>query len=122
MRETFTSSRIDQALGFYRIYAFPWRPQENAEFLPLNWKEMRVRTGGRDPQFAPRDDQSWENCEANRREGEEYLRVVLHESGANRRLGGDLGTVPDYMRPEFAITAGGIAGFGDSTMGEKITR
>ncbi len=109
VREIFHLFRIDHVLGFYRIYAFPWRPQENAEILPLNWDEMRARTGGRDPQFAPRDDRSWENCEANRREGEEYLRVVLEESGANRLIGEDLGTVPDYMRP--SLRSLGIAGF-----------
>jgi len=27
--------RIDHALGFYRIYSFPWRPDRNQEFLPL---------------------------------------------------------------------------------------
>ena len=35
VREIFHLFRIDHVLGFYRIYAFPWRPQENAEFLPL---------------------------------------------------------------------------------------
>ncbi len=109
VREIFHLFRIDHVLGFYRIYAFPWRPQENAEFLPLSWDEMLARTGGRHPQFAPRDDQSWENGEANRREGEEYLRVVLEESGANRLIGEDLGTVPDYMRP--SLRSLGIAGF-----------
>ena len=33
-----------------------------------------------------------ENCEANKREGEEYLRVVLDEAGATRVIGEDLGT------------------------------
>ncbi len=109
VREIFHLFRVDHVLGFYRIYAFPWRPQENAEVLPLRWEEMLARTGGRHPQFAPRDDQSWENGEANRREGEEYLRVVLEESGANRLVGEDLGTVPDYMRP--SLRSLGIAGF-----------
>lgn len=109
IREIFHLFRIDHVLGFYRIYAFPWRPQRNAEFLPLDWEEMRARTGGREPQFAPRDDRTWENCEANRREGEDYLRVVLEESGATRVVGEDLGTVPDYMRP--SLRSLGIAGF-----------
>jgi 4-alpha-glucanotransferase len=109
VREIFHLFRIDHVLGFYRIYAFPWRPQQNAEFLPLDWEEMRARTGGREPQFAPRDDRSLENCEANRREGEDYLRVVLEESGATRVVGEDLGTVPDYMRP--SLRSLGIAGF-----------
>ena len=72
--------RIDHVLGFYRIYAFPWRPQRNEEFLPLSQEEMLSLTNGRAPHFAPRDDSSQENCEASRREGEEYLRVVLEEA------------------------------------------
>ncbi|CAN5378753.1 4-alpha-glucanotransferase [soil metagenome] len=109
VREIFHLFRIDHILGFYRIYAFPWRPQENAEFLPLSWEEMLARTGGRVPHFAPRDDETWENCERNRREGEEYLRVVLEEAGAARVIGEDLGTVPEYVRPN--LRSLGIAGF-----------
>ncbi len=109
VREIFHLFRIDHILGFYRIYAFPWRPQENAEFLPLSWEEMLARTGGRVPHFAPRDDESGENCERNRRDGEEYLRVVIEEAGATRIIGEDLGTVPDYVRPN--LRSLGIAGF-----------
>jgi 4-alpha-glucanotransferase len=109
VKEIFHLFRIDHVLGFYRIYAFPWRPQRNVEFLPLTWHEMRSRTGGREPHFAPRDDRTWENCVANQLEGEEYLRVVLEESGATRVAGEDLGTVPDYVRP--SLRSLGIAGF-----------
>jgi 4-alpha-glucanotransferase len=109
VKEIFHVFRIDHILGFYRIYAFPWRPQRNAEFLPLGWEEMLRKTGGREPHFAPRDDRTWENREANRREGEEYLRVVLEEAGATRVVGEDLGTVPDYVRPN--LRSLGIAGF-----------
>jgi len=109
VREIFHLFRIDHVLGFYRIYAFPWRPRRNPEFLPLAWEEMHSRTGGREPHFAPRDDRTWENCEANKREGEEYLRVVIEESGATRVVGEDLGTVPDYVRP--SLRSLGIAGF-----------
>ena len=35
VREFFDLFRIDHVLGFYRIYGFPWRPEENATFLPL---------------------------------------------------------------------------------------
>ncbi|HEY6112454.1 MAG TPA: 4-alpha-glucanotransferase [Chthoniobacterales bacterium] len=101
--------RIDHVLGFYRIYAFPWRPQQNKKFLPLDWKEMLARTGGRAPHFIPREDSMPESCEANRREGEEYLRVVLEESGDARVIGEDLGTVPKYVRPSLRSLA--IAGF-----------
>ncbi len=101
--------RIDHVLGFYRIYAFPWRPQRNAEFLPLSWEEMLRETGGRRPRFTPRDDESPENGEANRREGEDYLRVMLEAAGDTRLVGEDLGTVPDYVRP--SLLSLGIAGF-----------
>lgn len=101
--------RIDHVLGFYRIYAFPWRPARNKEFLPLDWTKMLERTGNRAPHFAPRDDSAWENSEANRREGEEYLRVVLQESGSTRVVGEDLGAVPEYVRPNMHSL--GIAGF-----------
>lgn len=101
--------RIDHVLGFYRIYAFPWRPDRNPEFLPLSWDEMRERTGGAIPQFYPRDDSKWENCEANCREGEECLRLVLEESGDTRVVGEDLGTVPHYVRP--SLRSLGVATF-----------
>ena len=109
VRHSFHLFRIDHALGFYRIYAFPWRPQRNKKFLPLDWNEMLAQTGGRAPHFHPRDDFNPHNCEANRHEGEEYLRAVLEESGDARVIGEDLGTVPDYVRP--SLRSLGIAGF-----------
>jgi 4-alpha-glucanotransferase len=109
VRKIFHVFRIDHVLGFYRIYAFPWRPGRNKEFLPLSQEEMLERTGGLSPQFYPRDDSTWEHCEMNRREGETYLRVVLEESQETRVVGEDLGTVPDYVRP--SLRSLGIAGF-----------
>lgn len=109
VKEIFHVFRIDHVLGFYRIYAFPWRPERNPEILPLDWNEMLALTGGRAPQFAPRDDSTPENGERNRHAGDEYLRVVLEESGATRVIGEDLGTVPDYVRPN--LHSLGIAGF-----------
>jgi 4-alpha-glucanotransferase len=109
VQKTFHVFRIDHVLGFYRIYAFPWRPTRNAEFLPLSFEQMREKTGGAFPQFYPRDDSTPENSEANHREGEEYLRVVLEESRETRVVGEDLGTVPDYVRP--SLRSLGIAGF-----------
>ena len=109
VQKIFHVFRIDHVLGFYRIYAFPWRPTRNSEFLPLSFEQMRERTGGAFPQFYPRDDSNPENSEANRREGEEYLRVVVEESRETRVVGEDLGTVPDYVRP--SLRSLGIAGF-----------
>ena len=109
IRRSFHLFRIDHVLGFYRIYAFPWRPKQNKKFLPLDWNQMLERTGGRAPHFHPRDDSNPDDCEANRREGEEYLRAVLEESGDTRVIGEDLGTVPDYVRP--SLRSLGVAGF-----------
>jgi 4-alpha-glucanotransferase len=109
VRRIFHLFRIDHVLGFYRIYAFPWRPRKNKQFFPLDWNQMLERTNGRAPHFVPRDDETPENSEANNREGEEYLRVVLDEAGATRVIGEDLGLVPDYVRPN--LRALGIAGF-----------
>jgi 4-alpha-glucanotransferase len=109
VREFFDLFRIDHVLGFYRIYGFPWPPERNAEFLPLSEHEARERAHGEAPHFMPRPDDTHENKEANRREGEEYLRMILSEAGEGRVIGEDLGEVPDYVRPN--LTHLGIAGY-----------
>ena len=109
VRRVFHLFRIDHVLGFYRIYAFPWRPRKNKQFFPLDWNQMLEQTGGRAPHFVPRNDETAETREANKREGEELLRVVLEEAGTTRVIGEDLGVVPDYVRPN--LRALGIAGF-----------
>lgn len=109
VREIFDLFRIDHVLGFYRIYGFPWRPERNAEFLPLTVEEAQQRCGGELPHFHPAPDDTDEHKERNRREGEEYLRVVLEEAGRGRVIGEDLGEVPDYVRPN--LTELGIAGY-----------
>ncbi len=105
----FHLSRVDHILGFYRIYAFPWRPNLNAEFLNLDETAVRERTGGRLPGFIPHDDNSRENAEQNRHGGERILSALLEEVGAHRLIGEDLGVVPEYVRPSLAHL--GIAGF-----------
>lgn len=109
VRRIFHLFRVDHVQGFYRIYAFPWRPQRNNEFLPLDQRQMLELTGGRAPHFVPRNDDTFENREANKRDGEEYLRAVMEEAGAARVVGEDLGVVPDYVRPN--LRSLGIAGF-----------
>jgi 4-alpha-glucanotransferase len=86
-------------LGFYRIFSFPWRPQLNAEFLPLTKEEAMLVTGGELPRFQEHDDETPEGKAANRAQGEAFLRVLLEETGNYRLVGEDLGTVPDYVRP-----------------------
>ena len=108
-RRIFHLFRIDHVQGFYRVYAFPWRPERNKEFLPLDQHQMLEQTGGRAPHFIPRDDDTSETREANKHDGEKYLRVVLEEAGAARVAGEDLGVVPEYVRPNLRYL--GIAGF-----------
>ncbi len=100
--------RVDHALGFYRIYSFPWNPVYNAEFLPLTYEEAAARCGGRLPGFRPRPDHSEESKEANRDEGEAYFRMILDAAGKAEVIAEDLGTVPDYVRPSLETL--GIAG------------
>jgi 4-alpha-glucanotransferase len=108
-RDIFHLFRIDHVLGFYRLYGFPWRPQENMDYAALTLDQARTRTGGNLPHFFPNDDSTPSNQEMNRNEGEEYLRALLEETGQHRLIGEDLGMVPPYVRP--SLTALGIAGF-----------
>ena len=109
VRELLDLFRIDHVLGCYRIYAFPWRPVDNPTFLPLSEEEAAGRTGGRLPGFKPRDDSNEDNKRANCIEGEALLRVLLEETGEFRLVGEDLGSVPDYVRPN--LQSLNIAGF-----------
>lgn len=109
VRAIFHLFRVDHILGFFRIYSFPWRPDRNAEFLPLTEDEAKKRTGGELPHFTPKADDTPGHKAANCALGEEILRVLIEECGEHRLIGEDLGEVPDYVRP--ALTKLGIAGF-----------
>lgn len=100
--------RVDHALGFYRIYSFPWNPVHNAEFLDLTPEQAAARCGGREPGFKPRGDDSDESSQKNREEGEKYLRILQEAADGAEIIAEDLGTVPDYVRPSLAEL--GIAG------------
>ena len=109
VRDIFHLFRIDHILGCYRIYGFPWRPERNAEFLPLNEDEAKALTGGTLPRFVPHSDDTPAHCLANRKQGEELLCRLVAECGEFRLIGEDLGAVPEYVRP--SLHALGIAGF-----------
>ena len=109
VRDVFHLYRIDHILGFFRIYGFPWRPERNAEFLPLTEEEALAVTDGALPHFVPHEDDTPEHKAANRAQGAEVLRLLVEESGEWRLIGEDLGAVPDYVRPCLAEL--GIAGF-----------
>ncbi len=109
VRKVFHLYRIDHVLGFFRIYSFPWTPDRNAEFLPLSRREAAKRTGGRLPGFKPFPDDTARHRAFNRRQGEEFLRVVLDASGNTTVVAEDLGLVPDYVPA--ALRKLGIPGY-----------
>ena len=108
VRDVFHLFRIDHILGVFRIYGFPWRPERNAEFLPLTEPEAKKLAGAL-PHFVARADDTAAHKARNHKQGEEILRALVEESGPHRLVGEDLGMVPDYVRP--CLHALGIAGF-----------
>ena len=109
LAEVFKMYRIDHILGFYRIYAFPWMPERNAEFLPLTADEAAARCEGRRPGFRPRPDWTPEDRRANLMQGDYLLRKLLQAVPGQLVIGEDLGCVPDYVRPDLSRLR--IAGF-----------
>ena len=101
--------RVDHALGFFRIYTFPWRPDRNAEFLPLSEDEAKARTGGVLPGFIPGDDSSEQSRETNRAQGDRLFRMIVEETGQHRLIAEDLGEMSPYVRP--VLQAQEIPGF-----------
>ncbi len=101
--------RLDHILGFYRIYAFPWRPERNAEFIGLSHEQAAKISGGHLPHWILRPDDTVENKAANREDGDVRLRAVLEAAGGAEIIAEDLGWVPEYVRPHLVDL--GIAGF-----------
>ncbi len=100
--EIFSMFRVDHALGFYRIYSFPWNPVRNGEFLPLTEDEAAKRCDGNRPGFKPRSDDSYEDAQANRHQGEVYLKMLQEAADGAEVIAEDLGMVPNYVRPSLA--------------------
>ena len=109
LTEVFHIFRIDHILGFYRIYAFPWRPQRNGGFLDLTEEQAAEITGGKLPGWKPRPDDTKANKAANLADGDIRLRAVLAAADGAEVVGEDLGCVPEYVRPH--LESLGIAGF-----------
>jgi 4-alpha-glucanotransferase len=101
--------RIDHVLGFYRIYAFPWNPEDNEKFVDLTHEQAKQLTGGRLPQFIPYSDDNKEHALLNKEQGEKFLKVVLQAAGNTGVVAEDLGMIPYYVRPSLAGL--GIPGF-----------
>ncbi|MFA7233660.1 MAG: 4-alpha-glucanotransferase [Terrimicrobiaceae bacterium] len=100
--EVFHFLRMDHALGFFRIFSFPWRPEENGRFADLTPAEAAALTGGRLPGFVEHDDSTEDNRERNRIQGDMLFRIFLEETGPHRLIAEDLGEVAPYVRPTLA--------------------
>lgn len=109
MAEIFGMYRIDHILGFYRIYAFPWMPDRNEEFLNLSEDEAAARCDGRRAGFRPHADWTESERKSNLMQGDTLLREIMKKSQGLIVVGEDLGCVPDYVRPNLSQLR--IAGF-----------
>ena len=109
LRSVFHMLRVDHALGFFRIYSFPWPPQQNAEFINLSNEEAAAKTGGLLPGFIDYDDSTPEHSAHNECHGEVLLGILNAEIGAHRLIAEDLGQVPPYVRP--VMVRMGLPGF-----------
>ncbi len=94
--------RLDHILGFYRIYAFPWRPERNQDFIGLSHEQAAEITGGPLPKWMLRPDDSVANKSANRDDGDVRLRAIAQAAGGAEIVAEDLGWVPEYVRPHLA--------------------
>lgn len=96
-RSFFHSLRIDHVLGLFRIYAFPWPPRQNAQFMPLTSREVQQRTQGVLPHFKDHADDTPAHRKYNEQRGEKLLRIFLEEAGKDGLIAEDLGMTPSYV-------------------------
>jgi 4-alpha-glucanotransferase len=109
LRSVFHLLRVDHALGFFRIYSFPWHPRHNAEFTGLSPEAAMAKTGGPLPGFVDCDDATPEHRAHNEVHGEVLLGILDAELGPHRLVAEDLGEVAPYVRPVMARM--GLPGF-----------
>jgi len=99
LTEIFSIFRIDHILGFYRIYAFPWHPRSNSNFLGLSHNEAAELNEGRLPRWFSNPDDTPGNKTINRANGDFRLRAIIDAAGDAEIIAEDLGWVPEYVRP-----------------------
>jgi len=102
MTRIFRIFRLDHILGFYRIYAFPWHPDRNHEFIGMSHEQAAEINHGRFPHWILRPDDTVENKAANREDGDIRLRAILEAADGAEVIAEDLGWVPEYVRPHLA--------------------
>jgi len=107
--QIFHAFRIDHVLGFFRLYSFPWLPQENNVYANLTAEQAKEKANGREPHFIPRPDEPEENAEKNCAEGEALLKMIQQAAGKTAIVAEDLGVVPKYVPP--LLQKMGIPGF-----------
>ncbi|MCE0484193.1 MAG: 4-alpha-glucanotransferase [Methylacidiphilales bacterium] len=95
--QIFHGFRIDHVLGFFRLYSFPWQPQQDNDYVDLTPEQAREKTGGRVPHFIPRADEPEANAELNCADGEALLRMIQEAAGSTAVVAEDLGVVPKYV-------------------------
>jgi len=104
----FSILRIDHILGFYRFYAFPWKPWQNERYIELDTDQAAALNEGRLPGFIERDDSTAENRQANLMQGDMLLGRIFAESRL-KIIAEDLGCTPEYVAPHLKLL--GMAGF-----------
>lgn len=109
LTEFFQIFRLDHILGFYRIYAFPWRPEHNQEYVGMSHEAAAERHRGRLPRWVLRPDDSVENRAGNRADGDVRLRGILADIRDEEVIAEDLGWVPEYVRSHLSELK--VAGF-----------
>jgi 4-alpha-glucanotransferase len=94
----FSSFRFDHALGAFRVYAFPWTPQRNGEFIALSEAQAADKTGGLLPRFFPGPDHPEASVAVNREHGKRFFQMLREAAGTAGIVAEDLGAfVPQYM-------------------------
>ncbi len=109
LAEIFHVVRLDHILGFYRMFAFPWRPEDNEKFAGLEPAEIARRLDGRMPRYLPRDDATPERRRENLFRGHAILEALQVAAGRTRLVAEDIGHVPAYVKPDLASL--GMPGF-----------
>ncbi|MBX9742269.1 MAG: 4-alpha-glucanotransferase [Chthoniobacterales bacterium] len=96
-RSFFHSLRIDHVLGLFRIYTFPWPPNQNFQFTTLTPREAKKRTAGVLPHFKDYADDTPPHRKYNEQRGERLLCLFLEEVGPGGLVAEDLGATPSYV-------------------------